>query len=764
VIQYVAAIRPAHDTVRFTSLGARHLLIYNLSDDHGHPVLDTAANIASGDSAVVAITPTGIESRGPGTTNVTLTIGGASATIVATVRQRVATIAFQRDTIHLVALLDTTTVVPIARDSLGYLIAQPDIQLQVDGQDVVRLADQHVLQALTTGAAILTARDTLTGVSSSAPVIVDQRVTTIDVTPGEIKFEALGDTITLRASPRDRLGSPVPNATLLYSVGDSQVVEIAASHLRSLRSGQTSVTVLDSESGITTRISVNVRQIARSLTAILDSPSELLTIPEGARLPLLCQAVDRNGFAIAREATLRSSAKGTVVGTECSDLRASRSGYDTLVLVMDNAAATRPVIVATAPDSVGIVTAAQPLPDDPTIRYVGENLGNASILALRPLVAEILAAYGNPTSSLGRARAIRDWVARTALYSQAVIHSDNSTSNLSVLPAGKTWADVNSVLSLDEWERDTAYWSDVSGDGYAILNRLLGTLDPITGLRADDGIMVHVAGAHYRMRDIDSYHFLLCSYQTVVLNTLWAAAGLHGMLVWTFAHDPAAVFIPELGRWIYQDPSYNNDYVLDDTGDPVSPVDLLALSTSGTTERLRERRIPGPSYDPEVFVQDWTYMKAIPNGMVFMGSQVFKFDLSNPWSGRFVQIDVPALANHFPANDQTLYPRVTAAEAFPTLGVVVSNVHLEDSVFVVRLGSNYPNHKWFERRLQGGAWEPVEEDDVLPIGACVVEYRSVDDRGTSSATTVLSVWAPREQEFLPSGASLGVRAKARSCG
>ncbi len=44
-----------------------------------------------------------------------------------------------------------------------------------------------------------------------------------------------------------------------------------------------------------------------------------------------------------------------------------------------------------------------------------------------------------------------------------------------------------------------------------MLDRLLGTLDPVTGTRADDGMMVHVAGARYRIRDIQSYHYTLCS-------------------------------------------------------------------------------------------------------------------------------------------------------------------------------------------------------------------------------------------------------------
>src|SRR5439155_3659661 len=137
----------------------------------------------------------------------------------------------------------------------------------------------------------------------------------------------------------------------------------------------------------------------------------------------------KNGHAIARDPTLVGSIRGTVTGTGCGDARVRRSGYDTLLFTMGTAQARVPVIVATARDSVGVVAAAQPLPDVERIRFAGEDLGYPSILALRPLVQEILAAYGNPSTSLGRARVLRDWMARTAVHPHAPLHPDGSISN-----------------------------------------------------------------------------------------------------------------------------------------------------------------------------------------------------------------------------------------------------------------------------------------------------------------------------------------------
>src|SRR5439155_11499232 len=147
------------------------------------------------------------------------------------------------------------------------------------------------------------------------------------------------------------------------------------------------------------------------------------------------------------------------------------SGYDTLFFAMGQTRARVPAIIATTPDSVGVVAAAQPLTTVPRDSFVGEDLTNPLVLALRPLVSEIVAAYGNPATNLGRARAIRDWVARTAVYPDSSIHPDGSTSNLSVLPPGMTWADVNGVLSPEEWDRDRLYWDTQYYDGYTMLDR-----------------------------------------------------------------------------------------------------------------------------------------------------------------------------------------------------------------------------------------------------------------------------------------------------
>ena len=125
-------------------------------------------------------------------------------------------------------------------------------------------------------------------------------------------------------------------------------------------------------------------------------------------------------------------------------------------------------------------------------------------------------------------------------------------------------------------------------------------------------------------------------------------------------------------------------------------------------------------------------------------------------------VDVPDLANS-PFSNPAAYPRVTPDVAFPTLGVVVGEVTANDSIFTVSLTSTYPNHQRFERRTAGSSWQSVSTEDVLPVGACRVEYRSIDETGTVSATSIVDVWAPRIPEFLTESSLSSVRQQSRLC-
>jgi len=767
VTQYAQRITPALDTLQFSSLGADLPVAYEVRDDRGRLIADTAAILSTADTAIARINGTAVHSVRPGETDLHLTVGQASADVPVRIAQRVATLRFHRDTIRFDALDDTTTLHPVARDSLGFDVLSPTLDLSVTNPQVTRFASGRVLQSVAPGVDSVSVHDSATGISATALAVVHQRIATIGVSPSVIPFDALSDTVAITATPRDRLGTLVSGRTLEYATSDSTVaVPQSDARVRSAGPGRALILVRDPESGTVGQDTIIVNQIARALQVSVTYGHPVITLPVGAPLPLLCQASDRNGFAIARDAVLTSTLRGTITGTGCASARVQRSGYDTLTFAMNAVTARVAVIVATVPDSVGVVSAAQPLTTVVRDQFVGENLTNPLILALRPLIDDILTAYGSPVSNLDRARAIRDWVSRTAIHPWRALHPDTSRSNLTVLPPGATWADVNTAASPKE-DLDTQFWGSVGLNGYAMLDRLLGTLDPATGVRAEDGMMEQVSGVRYRIRDVTSYHYVLCSYQDIMLNTLWAAAGLHGMLISTVGHDPAAVFIPEMGSWVYEDPEWDEEYLLDGTGQPLSPTDLLGLSSAGQASRLQPQKLQGPNFDPAPYITALSYLSDHANGMIIMGSQLNNrvVGIVGPfqWPTRYVQIDVPELATESPFNDPVKYDPVSASVAFPSLAPVVQAVAITDSVFVVHLSSTFPDFTAFQRRLNGGAWSSVTDVDVLPVGECTVEYRSLNADGNASGSAVLDVWAPRPAGFLEAGSPGSIRNQSTYC-
>lgn len=852
-VQTVQSISVNQDTLLFHSLTQTLLLGVTLIDDHGLPVVDSLPVVALGDTSVISArwdTALAVQSVANGVSTVHLSTATVSRDVMAMVQQRTAHITFARQNIGFDALKDTVRVTWRAVDSAGVVVARPRITLATSDTGVARVDSTGVVSGLANGTATLIAKTPL-GVSAQVPVVVQQVVAAVTVPKDTLKFNALKATWALGAVPRDRLGSPVVGAKVMYSTSDTAVatvdttgsvqarangaanliavsdvdtasiaVQVSQKPVRVVAANDTirfdalgeaqgiSATAFDSlgsavpggltglhavdsavamiagadtvrpvangatlltfaVAGLPAQVSIVVNQVPTKIT--VSAPDRVLTVTPGALLPLTCQALDKNGFAIPRDLVLQGSQHGTTTGHGCSDAQAVTSGYDTLSFSLGTQQAKIGVIVSTMPDTVSVLATAQPLTTIARDSFVGENLANPLILALRPLVTQIFAAYGNPTTNLDRARALRDWIARTAVHPHPLLHPDTSTANLGVLPPGSTWADVNAIIlhqsSTDSMVDSTsAYWQAVGYDGYAMLNRLLGTLDPSTGVRADDGMMEYVSGVQYRIKNVKTYHYPICTFQAIMLNALLGAAGLQGMLISTIDHDPDAVFIPELGRWVYEDPTFNEEYLLDGQGDPMSPADLLAYTTVGQGARLVPVKLVAPSYDPKVYIKSWSYVSEHPQGFLVMGSQLNSRVVGiGGWHTRLVQIDVPQLASEPPFNNTNSYVRVTPAVAFPTLGVVLQNLHSQDSVFTIQLWSTFPNHDHFERRLQGGSWQVVTGSDVLPVGACQVEYRSVDQLGNSSAIAALDLWVPRTPAFVESPLPGTIRGQAPFC-
>ena len=767
VNQQAAKVKLSGGRVTMDALGDTVQLTTVVSDSLGAPLAGQVLAYSSKDTSVARIGPSGlVTSKANGSTWMyARAANGLADSVAFLVAQQVARVTAPRASILLDALQAVLPIQATPLDRLGSPVLGAALSYAAGAPSVATVDGGGNVRAIANGTTVVTAASG--GDTAFVAVHVAQRPVRLVPSSDTVRFVAFGDTHSIGGIAFDSLGFPVPAGVTGLLVADTSIVQrLDSVTVRSRENGQTNATF--TVAGLTGRAMIVVDQVPTSLTVALAFGNPVVSLPVGASLPLACQALDKNGFQIARDPAFVSSLRGTVTGSRCGDVRVQRSGYDTLFFALGPTRARIPAIISTTPDSVGILASAPPLTTVQRDLYVGEDLANPLILALRPLVTDILAAYGNPTTNLGRARALRDWVARTAVHPHPPLHPDASTSNLGVLPPGKTWADMNALIYLPSRDSmlnaNQAYWWSVGYDGYAMLDRLLGTLDPTSGVRADDGMMVHVGGARYQIRDLQSYRYPICTFQVIMLNALWAAAGLQGMLISTVDHDPAAVFIPELGRWAYEDPTFNEEYLLDGSGDPLSPVDLLTYSSAGAGGRLQPTKLQGPSFDPQTYIPVASYVAQHRQGMVIMGSQLNSRVVGvGGWSTRLVQINVPQLAFESPFNNPVSYDPVSADVAFPALGVVVQQPQIQDSVYVTQLSSTFPNYQRVERRLNGGAWQTVGIVDVLPVGQCRVEYHSVDVMGNVSATAALDLWVPRTDGFTQSGIPGSVRSQAQYC-
>ena len=89
-----------------------------------------------------------------------------------------------------------------------------------------------------------------------------------------------------------------------------------------------------------------VKQVAASVTAALVYDKPIVTLPEGARLPVECRAFDHNAFEISSPLTVVRPSRGGVNGRTCDGLFVNRSGLDTLNVTVDTASEKLPITIA----------------------------------------------------------------------------------------------------------------------------------------------------------------------------------------------------------------------------------------------------------------------------------------------------------------------------------------------------------------------------------------------------------------------------------
>ncbi|HVN13923.1 MAG TPA: hypothetical protein VMT69_17665, partial [Kineosporiaceae bacterium] len=346
--QRVTSLVVSPDTATLR-LGLADTLTVTATDSLGVVVAQPGIRFTALDSAVVSVDSTGVvRGRGRGEARIAVRAQLLVDTVRVHVTQVVQGIRVTSDTVRFTSLGAVQSVGVELTDDLG--------QVVVDSEPTAAVADTGVATLVPPGPLVLRSRangstrvELVSGtVQQQVTVVVAQRATRLALASDTLRFDALAESLKVAATAYDSLGSVVPGTLTGLVVADTSVA--AALDDTTMRAKANGVTTASfSVSGLAGLVHLVVAQVPARITVGVTAPNPILTLAVGAQVPASCQALDRNGYALAAAPVVATSSVGAVAGTACTNLRVVRSGVDTLRVSLGPAQAVVPVAVAVPP-------------------------------------------------------------------------------------------------------------------------------------------------------------------------------------------------------------------------------------------------------------------------------------------------------------------------------------------------------------------------------------------------------------------------------
>ena len=304
--------------VRFTALGATSQLTAQVRDRSGQMLTSVSVIWAAADDSVATVDSTGlVTSRDNGSTTITATAGTVTATAPVEVSQVVHSLDVS-PAIDTLVVGDSLRLKAEPRDVTGHLVASAETTWTSSDSSVVKVEDSGLAIAVGPGRAEITA--TANSIEGRTHLTVTPPVATaVTVTPTEIRFMALTDTIRLSAEVQDQRGRVTTAIAVTWATADEAVATVDSAGLATAAgNGQTLISATAGD--VSDSVSVRVRQSAVSV-AVAPTADTLLV---GDTLHLTARVTDANGQFVG----------GAVIDWESSD---------TTVAVVDEAGIVRAV-------------------------------------------------------------------------------------------------------------------------------------------------------------------------------------------------------------------------------------------------------------------------------------------------------------------------------------------------------------------------------------------------------------------------------------
>ncbi|WP_420462426.1 Ig-like domain-containing protein [Candidatus Palauibacter sp.] len=291
--QLPATVTITPSSARFSALGATSQLTAQVRNRSGQILTTVPVAWTIEDESVATVDASGlVTSRGNGSTTVTAAAGNVAGTAPVEVSQIVRSISLLPTTDTLV-VGDTLRFTAEPLDGNGQPVAGATTGWSSSDPSVAEVDRSGLATAVGPGRAEILA--TSGGVAGRARLIVTLPIVkTVTVTPPEIEFMALGDTIRLTAQvldERDRIIAVIPVA---WGSADTAVATVdSAGLVTATGNGQTRISATAGE--VSGRASVRVGQSAASV--VVSPAADTLFV--GDTLRFTARVTDANGQPVA---------------------------------------------------------------------------------------------------------------------------------------------------------------------------------------------------------------------------------------------------------------------------------------------------------------------------------------------------------------------------------------------------------------------------------------------------------------------------------
>jgi uncharacterized protein YjdB len=276
-------------------------------------VVTSASTVwSSREPSIVVVVAAGlVRAISNGTARIDASVDGLAASMTVTVQQVAASIHLSSDSILFAMAGDTAFVSAEVRDRSGAAITTPALQWTSDNTSVATVNSAGVITALHQGSATITASagdDAGRNVKATLRVTVPARITSLTVSPSQVRLDALGDTTRIGVIARDADGNVMSAAAITWTSSSPSVVTADASGvLRAVANGAATVTA--AVEGLTASVDVTVQQAA---AAIRVQPDSVVADSVGRAMVFTARVTDRRGNVVSAVPLSWSSSSSAV--------------------------------------------------------------------------------------------------------------------------------------------------------------------------------------------------------------------------------------------------------------------------------------------------------------------------------------------------------------------------------------------------------------------------------------------------------------------